>query len=305
MNEKALVFGETNNLIGILSLPESFNRRETRPALIFLNAGVIHRVGPHRLYVRLARAMADAGFISLRFDLSGIGDSAAATSVLDYKDRVLTETKQAMNVLASTEGVNRFILIGLCSGANNSVRVACSDERVIGAALIDTYFYVSTGFRLRDYCNRISDPAGWGRFLTGKSEVWQIFSRVFSLQRSRSNPAKLPTVRRKMKAELRALREKNIPLLLIYTRNNYFFYKYRRIVKRTLALRSANAKVHIKYFDQCDHTFTLLASQRSLLVALREWIQGTTQSLTEASISSTRSGHMSRHGSLAYSNETD
>ncbi|HEY5972738.1 MAG TPA: hypothetical protein VIT22_12400, partial [Pseudoxanthomonas sp.] len=42
--------------------------------VVLLNAGLIHRVGPFRLYVRLARELAESGFDVLRFDLPGIGD---------------------------------------------------------------------------------------------------------------------------------------------------------------------------------------------------------------------------------------
>ena len=42
---------------------------------VFLSAGLLHRVGPHGLHVRLARELAQMGFSSLRVDLAGTGDS--------------------------------------------------------------------------------------------------------------------------------------------------------------------------------------------------------------------------------------
>jgi hypothetical protein len=47
-------------------------RREERS---MSNAGMLHRVGPYRLHVRLARDLARMGFSSLRVDLADTGDS--------------------------------------------------------------------------------------------------------------------------------------------------------------------------------------------------------------------------------------
>jgi pimeloyl-ACP methyl ester carboxylesterase len=305
MKEQALLLGDTNALVGVLTSPDSSQYPDNRTAVILLNAGVIHRVGPHRLYVKLARTLAAFGFPVLRFDLSGIGDSSAATSTLDYQSRVIDETKQAMNYLTSKERAEKFILIGLCSGANNSIRVACADERVVGAVLIDSYFYVSTGFSLEGYCNRIFNPRSWQRFIFGQSDVWRIINRLLGRQIDRSNPTKQTKSTDTMIAELTALRAKNIPLFLVYTRNNSFYHQHHRIIKKTLASQLYRGTVQIKYFAQSDHTFTLLSYQQLLLDAIRDWLQRVTNPLPkdacirfteEAQTPGLRSSH-------AYSNE--
>lgn len=72
MREETCVFGSANPLVGIITHPEI---DVGLPTVILLNAGLIHRIGPNRVYVRLARHLAGLGFQVLRFDLSGIGDS--------------------------------------------------------------------------------------------------------------------------------------------------------------------------------------------------------------------------------------
>ena len=72
MTERIVRFGPEDGLLGILTEPVSPPRG---PAILFLNAGVLHHVGPFGWYVSLARRLAELGFLSLRFDLSGIGDS--------------------------------------------------------------------------------------------------------------------------------------------------------------------------------------------------------------------------------------
>jgi alpha/beta superfamily hydrolase len=69
-----VLFGRTRSLVGIITDPPEAERDPQRPAIVCLNAGIIHRVGPHRLYVKMARTLAAMGFVVLRFDFSGIGD---------------------------------------------------------------------------------------------------------------------------------------------------------------------------------------------------------------------------------------
>jgi len=75
LRERAVTFGGERRLFGILTSPPPGAKRTDLPAIIMLNAGSIHRIGAHRLYVPMARRWAALGFQVLRVDLSGIGDS--------------------------------------------------------------------------------------------------------------------------------------------------------------------------------------------------------------------------------------
>src|SRR5690606_5770247 len=79
MNERALRFGDGERLGGVLALPDETLAADA-PCIILLTAGLLHRPGPYRAYVDLARRLADAGYPVLRFDLSGIGESGIATA---------------------------------------------------------------------------------------------------------------------------------------------------------------------------------------------------------------------------------
>ena len=60
LTEEPLQFGEGGRLFGILTLPGMPPRRaQELPVFVFLNAGLLHRVGPHRLHVRLAGSAKD------------------------------------------------------------------------------------------------------------------------------------------------------------------------------------------------------------------------------------------------------
>ncbi|MGA8008355.1 MAG: alpha/beta hydrolase, partial [Thiomonas sp.] len=61
--------------------------------VLLFNAGVIHRVGAHRVNVKLARALAADGIATLRCDLHGMGDSLRADGRLSYKDQVVADLR--------------------------------------------------------------------------------------------------------------------------------------------------------------------------------------------------------------------
>src|SRR5690606_31730993 len=102
-----------------------------RLCVVILSAGIIHRVGPNRLHVELARALSAAGCTSLRFDLSGIGDSEKRSDGLPPLDASLADIREAADWLQATRGVDQLILVGLCSGADQGLIYAGGDPRVV------------------------------------------------------------------------------------------------------------------------------------------------------------------------------
>src|SRR5690606_8079092 len=101
-------------------------------AVVLFNAGLIHRSGPLRFHVDLARRLAASGFDVLRFDLPGIGDApmegAGAPQVV---------ATQAFDRLQAATGAQGVICGGICSAADLGWRMAILDERVRGLVLID------------------------------------------------------------------------------------------------------------------------------------------------------------------------
>src|SRR5690606_13527989 len=64
-------FGDA--LVGTITRPLGRTTRTT--ALVLLNGGMSHRMGPFWLYVRMARRLAAQGYGVVRLDQSGMGDS--------------------------------------------------------------------------------------------------------------------------------------------------------------------------------------------------------------------------------------
>src|SRR5260370_8253022 len=111
MREEVAFFGEVKSLIGIVTDPPSRNGNHYKPAIILLNPGIVHRVAPGRIYVRIARALAAMGFVVLRFDFSGIGDSPMRYDNLPFDKSTVRETQDAIHFLRTTRRPEPFIFI--------------------------------------------------------------------------------------------------------------------------------------------------------------------------------------------------
>ena len=144
MSESVVCFGSAARLVGILT-PARSPAGDERPAIVLLNSGLIHRIAPNRLYVRLARRLAALGHDCLRFDFSGIGDSSVRRDALPVEESGVAETREAMDLLSEERPRRRFVLLGLCGGGYFAFRTALVDERVAGVALLNVRGHLHGG----------------------------------------------------------------------------------------------------------------------------------------------------------------
>jgi pimeloyl-ACP methyl ester carboxylesterase len=112
---------QDSNLMGILSSPDiEQHHKLNKPLIILANSGSVHRVGPNRVYVKLARAAAAAGFSVLRFDLSNLGDSVVGNPSNENHPYPVHSTQDIATTITYMKkhfGYQNFVIAGLCSGA--------------------------------------------------------------------------------------------------------------------------------------------------------------------------------------------
>jgi len=159
MNESIVTFGRNHNLCGIVNRKQ--HSRLHSPAIIILNSGLINKPGPFGLNTRLARKIAEQGFIVLRFDLSGIGDSPKHADNRDRHQQIIGDVKDAMDMLQSNYGVQTFIAMGICAGADNTHRIMSEDERLSGAIFLDGYAYPTLKYQLIKHRYHALNPLYW------------------------------------------------------------------------------------------------------------------------------------------------
>lgn len=277
--EKPLAFGRTGSLVGIVAAPADGPAADT-PTVVFVNAGIIHRIGPNRLYVRLARELARRGVPSLRFDLGGIGDSATGRdergSILEIVERDLGD---AIDLAVRQSGSGSAVLVGLCSGADNGLQAAVRDERVVGVVQLDPATYRPTSFFVRHYTRALLDPRTWKLLLTGEHPVRHRIGRR-SADRDEPEPDAptpflAPTAlppRETMRDQLLALTRRGCRLLYVFSGGMPYRYNHGSQFARAFPEIEIGREIQLHYRADWDHTFSDPEWQEDLIELVSGWI---------------------------------
>jgi dienelactone hydrolase len=276
--ERAVNIGGQPSLVAIVSEPAD-KTTVTRPAFIMLNAGLIHRVGPNRLHVRLGRALAAAGFVAMRIDLSGRGDSEPRRDDLSFRASGVIETQAAMRYLETSRGVSRFVLFGICSGAATTGDVAYLDPRVAGAVIVEGPSFATSRFYVRYYANRLRRFETWQNTLQGTNAIgrrmWRLLGvktaapAVESMVEVGAAPAPKPPA---LAAALQEMADRGVEQLAIYSGSTKE-YNYEGQLREAFPSVDFRQRLEEAYFPEADHTFTRLVHQQQLIHRVLTWME--------------------------------
>jgi hypothetical protein len=274
VHEEIVRFGDAGQLTGIVSLSPTAAGKE-RVACLFPNVGLAHRIGPHRLNVRLARALAGAGLTAMRFDLSGIGDSSAVGSQGNYLDQAVLDMQAAMTALETQFGIRHFVVFGICSGAVNAYRLAKADSRVRGILMLDGFTYPSKRAKISDFLGRLR--------LLSASQMPAFAAHVFKRLKRRIKPPPVSSIDASINVVMPPMAEfdRDMSQLIARGVNIYcVFTGSMQVTTGNLDQLSAfgNApfisQIRCEYWPDVDHTATALYSQKQLSAALCQWAAG-------------------------------
>jgi uncharacterized protein len=109
-------------------------KKSAAPWFIFSHGFTGHRLGPGYLFVRLSRALAGAGFSSLRFDFCGSGESDGAFPDMTI-DTMKSDLLSAVRLVRRKYSPSSIILIGHSLGGMIAC-LCCAEARPQGLALL-------------------------------------------------------------------------------------------------------------------------------------------------------------------------
>jgi pimeloyl-ACP methyl ester carboxylesterase len=283
VKERPVAFGPTRSLSGILTEPPG--GAAGRPGVLLLNAGFLHRVGPNRLYVMLARRLAAAGLPVLRFDYSGLGESEPRRDELTLEQSMLAEGVEAMNFLQAEGVAERFVPMGLCAGAEQSQRLAHADARVVGAVLIDGYAYRTAGYYLREYGHHLASARSWRRLLARPLKLRRYLGGAGAGGAAGAAPVSNPggvdfvrefPSREDCLAQLQAVLARAVDLFLVFTGGGMAeFYNSPRQFHETFPSLRGHPRIRLDFMPLADHTFTLRSQQDAVLASIDAWARTT------------------------------
>jgi dienelactone hydrolase len=275
-SDEPLTFGTKHPLFGIYTPGAAGGAANSdTPFVVLTNAGTVHRIGPHRLYVGLARRLANAGLPVLRLDLSGIGDSlAAGTDVenLCYPKSALFDLKEAMDALEARFGARRFVIAGLCSGGDLAFQLGQKDPRVRGAILMNPRTFCVHDLELVDayeharyYQGSLRRLGSWKKLLRGDVDLYRaarlMLPRIPELARARLGALVELLSRRKaavndVPAALQKMADSGVETLLLATENDPGVAYVDAHFGRAMRALDQVAGFRREYVRGTDHTFT-------------------------------------------------
>jgi alpha-beta hydrolase superfamily lysophospholipase len=299
VHERATRFGPAERLFGILSEPVR-PTRDGIPGVVLLNSGSVHRIGPNRMFVTMAREWAARGFPVLRMDLGGIGDSRPADGEAEnvlYAPNVVPDVRAALGHLHDILGLERFVLAGHCAGAFAALRTALVDESVQGVVLMNP-----KAFRWADVQSLDEAPTGilqewgqlrgvlwtalrrgatWRRAVTGAvSGRWTVrcLARVArvtgqALGARAARAVHITPPRRDALADLEALRARGTDVCLVFDAGSVGLGYLTLHGGRTLGGLLARPRFRVETIEGADHTFTPRRSQVRVIDLVTEHLE--------------------------------
>lgn len=277
VKESALNFGPRSGLVGVLAQPSGAPASDV--AVVLLNSGIVHRVGPARLYVRLARRLAEHGYPVLRMDLPGLGDSEPLRGASSPAEQNAQGVSAALDRLEALGVASRFVLLGLCAGATTSFQIACAEARVAGAVLIDPpTLFPTWKHRLRRALIQISRPVVWWRLVAGRYGVTAQLGKRLRRRGTPDAPVAPRTapspreMREAVRGALAGLARRDVRLMLVVTGSQREVYSYRDQFVDAFPGIGLRRVMEAMLLPSADHTFTRENERVRLERGLLEWL---------------------------------
>jgi pimeloyl-ACP methyl ester carboxylesterase len=273
------------DLFGIVTTPPGVRRGI---AAVVLSGGGVRGAGGtpspgrNRVWVRLARRLAGAGFHAFRIDYRGVGDSSGESP--EYRlDRPFVDDVEGAADWLRAEGINELVLLGACFGGRTALAAAAGGlDGVRGVAVY--------GSPVRDFehgARLESLPLSW----------WARRARSMSLERlldperraayRRLAGRKLRrSVRRRAAGEterfqwvspvlvshLQALVDRGIPVLLVYSEHDDFYQDLCRGRQGPIGPLLDHELVRLELVAAKVHGLTSRIAQQAVIDATERWL---------------------------------
>ena len=223
----------------------------------------MHRCGPSRLHVRLARRLAELGYATLRFDVPGVGDS------LRRADKPQNEVMlEMLDALQARTGYRRFVIGGICAGADTSWQLAIADARIVGLFLLDGLMRRGRWFllgRLQRATHK--SPSAWLAALRGRLSPKPDQPILVTPEDLREWPP-----RGSEREQYRALLDRGVEVFQLFTGGTSYFLHPRQL-EETFGDAVHAPAVRFRHWPECDHLFYAESDRERLIAEIAGWLQ--------------------------------
>ena len=274
-HEETLVLGDSMHLVATTTTPPGLAGEPPVIALL-TNSGVIPRSGPNRMNVHLARHFATLGIPSVRFDLSGLGDSSRPTNPKPMLEQWIADCRAVMDHAEQQHGCARFLMIGFCSGAEVAHLLGLQDKRLRAALLWDMYAYPTVGSKMRYLWLRLRKLGVAGVWRKVQQRVARALGLAPSPQsRKDANPPAIPSqppAKADLMKRLQTLVDQGVNLHFSFAEGNPHWFNHDGQFKAMFKGAPFLQKVSFRFLREADHLLTEDRAQAAFLAMTDEWI---------------------------------
>lgn len=283
-NETAFVFPCHDQLLpAILAAPAD----AAATGVLLIVGGPQYRVGSHRQFVLLARALATDGVPAMRFDCGGMGDASGPLLNFEQIDANIAAAVDAF--FARQPGMKQLVLWGLCDAASASLFYAWRDPRISGLVLLNPWVRTDAGLAQayvnHYYRQRLLSREFWRKLLLGGVDVRGALRGFLEKLRQARQPAAttgaplaadpdagLPLPQRM----LRGLQRFQGRVLLILSGDDLTAAEFRNLVAASPEWQTQlqQQRVLLQELPAANHTFSRREWRQKVEQWTSEWIRG-------------------------------
>ncbi|WP_219118156.1 hydrolase 1, exosortase A system-associated [Janthinobacterium sp. UMAB-56] len=259
-------------MVGILSLPATPGPR----GVLIVTGGPQYRVGSHRQFVLLARALAAQGWPVLRFDLRGMGDSEGRAR--DYRAAGPDIDGALAQFFDAVPALREVALWGLCDGATAAACHAPRDARIVALMLLNPWVRSSAGLAratLRHYyLPRLLHGAFWRKLSTGGLQLGASLASLRQVAAATQEQARQDSDA-PAPALLRALTQFQGKVLLILSGDDLGAREWQALLAGDPAWRAVTARAQWTQaqVNGANHTFASAAWRGEVERLCARWLQ--------------------------------
>lgn len=244
--------------------------------------GPQYRVGSHRQFLLLSRALAEAGYPTLRFDYRGMGDSTGGQRSFEAVNEDVAAAIDAF--ITKCPSVEQVVLWGLCDAASASLLYwdATHDARVRGMVLLNPWVRSEAGLAKTHikhyYGQRLLQADFWRKLMSGKLDVFtSIYGLVANLLKAKtgnSHPGQSGDLPFQHKM-LRAIQSFSGSVLLILSGNDYTAKEFLEVVNSEQGWQRALSMDTVTMIElpSADHTFSSVRWREEVGCSTKNWLK--------------------------------
>lgn len=277
--ERVLSFScQGEALLGVVSTPKILDQKSGLGVIIVVG-GPQYRAGSHRLFVRLARSLAGAGFTTMRFDYSGMGDSGGAQR--DFL-AVSPDIKASIEALVlARPDLQRIVLLGLCDAASASLLYCedCNDPRICGLVLLNPWVRSNQSLARTQvkhyYLQRLRQPEFWKKLLSGRVAASALGGLAGNLKTAIRTTANSQSTDLSFQSRMaKAWADSRRPILLVLSEQDHVAKEFLEICRTAPDWQGKLASTHveIKHLVSADHTISAKSKKDELITTITAWL---------------------------------